>query len=111
MVDRSKFKFYKQGSAVIAVSSYAGKTVRGIAKCNPNDEFNLDFGEDLAAARAKVKIEQKRMKHAQIQADQAKRDLEKAMKHYAEMTHYEASATASYNEAEFVLANVLSMTQ
>ena len=36
-----KYKFYTNGSRVIAVSSYAGKTVRGVAVCHAGDTFSL----------------------------------------------------------------------
>ena len=35
------YQFYKDNSDnIIAVSTYAGHTVRGVAKCHPNDEFD-----------------------------------------------------------------------
>ena len=59
------YKFYvTPNKTTIAVSSYAGKTVKGIAKLNPNDEYNEDFGKKLAAARCALKIAKKRKRVA-----------------------------------------------
>lgn len=49
---------------VIAVSSFAGRKVRGIAKCNPKDAFDLEKGKALAAARCDRKIAKRRMARA-----------------------------------------------
>lgn len=59
-----KYKFYVNGKnkKVIAVSSYMGKPVRGVAKCNDADTFNLAKGKRLAAARCNLKIALKRQK-------------------------------------------------
>lgn len=43
-----KYKFYTNGSRVIAVSTYAGKTVRGVAVCHAGDAFSLEKGKKLA---------------------------------------------------------------
>ena len=50
---------------VVAVSTYAGRTVRGVAKCDPRDNFSLEGGKKLAAARCNVKIAEKRAKRAE----------------------------------------------
>ena len=51
-----KYKFYTNGSRVIAVSTYAGKTVRGVAVCHAGDTFSLEKGKKLAALRCAEKI-------------------------------------------------------
>lgn len=50
---------------VIAVSTYAGKRVKGVAKCNPEDNFDLETGKKLAAARCNLKIAEKREARAE----------------------------------------------
>ena len=45
----NKYKFYKfhideKGKKVVAVTHYAGRTIKGIAKCAPVDTFDIDFG-------------------------------------------------------------------
>ena len=56
----NNYKYYVSDGKVIAVSSYAKKTVRGVAKCSPNDVFDLEKGKKLAAARCNLKVAQKR---------------------------------------------------
>lgn len=60
----SKYQFYINGNKVIAVSSYEGRRVRGVAKCNPIDEFDLEKGKRLAAARCNAKVAERRLKRA-----------------------------------------------
>lgn len=48
---------------VVAISTYAGKTVRGIAKCDPEDAFDLEKGKELAALRCAKKIEKMRLNY------------------------------------------------
>lgn len=59
-------RIYKNPEAkvVIAVSTFAGKTVRGVAKCHPNDSFNEEVGTKLALARCNLKVAQKRLARA-----------------------------------------------
>ena len=59
-----KYRYYQNGNRIIAVSSYAGKTVRGVAICHPSDEFSVETGKKLAAARCNQKIADKRYNRA-----------------------------------------------
>ena len=59
-LDMTKYSFYTDGKTkVIAVSTYAGKVIRGVAKCDVNDTFSLEKGKKLAAARYNKKITKK----------------------------------------------------
>ena len=65
-LDMTKYSFYTDGKTkVIAVSTYAGKVVRGVAKCDVNDTFSFEKGKELAAARCNEKIAKKRFTRAQ----------------------------------------------
>ena len=56
-----KYRYYTNGkNVVIAVASYAGQTIRGVAKCSEQDEFDLETGKELAAVRCEVKIDKAR---------------------------------------------------
>lgn len=59
------YRYIVTPNKVIALSSYAGRPVRGIAKCHPNDTFDVEYGKKLAAARCNYKIAVKRHKAAQ----------------------------------------------
>ena len=72
MIKNPCYRIYETPNKVIAVSSFAGQTVRGVAKCNPADEFDAEKGAALAAARCGLKIAQKRTKRAYAKVDEAK---------------------------------------
>ena len=63
----SQYRFYDNGSKVVAVSSYAGRPVRGVAKCDPRDSFDIEKGRALAEARCDVKVAQKRADRSELQ--------------------------------------------
>lgn len=60
----ARYTFYKQGNNVICVSHYAGKTVKGIARCAPDDVYDENFGKSLAQLRCDIKVAEKRYKAA-----------------------------------------------
>ena len=88
-----KYRFFiaeKDGKPyqVIAVSTYAGKEVRGVAKCDPRDEFNLEFGKQLAAARCAYKIAEKRKARAIAEYRKAAFEADQAAMRFNEMKQY-----------------------
>jgi hypothetical protein len=107
MIKNPSYRIYETPNKVIAVSSFAGQTVRGVAKCNPADEFDFDKGAALAAARCSAKIAEKRMKRAYTKVDEAKAQLDAAISYYSEMLKYQSDAEATYNIAQFELESTL----
>jgi hypothetical protein len=96
----SKYDFYTtKANEKIAVSTYAGKTVRGVAICHPDDNFNLETGKLIAAARCNEKVAEKRLARASNKAVQAGLDVAKAQQHQKEMQAYYNDAYIAYNEA------------
>jgi hypothetical protein len=88
-----KYKFFiaeKGGKPyqVIATSTYAGKIVRGVAKCDPRDKFNLEFGKELAAARCALKIAEKRKARATTEYRKAAAAADEAVMRFNEMKQY-----------------------
>lgn len=96
---------------IAAVSSFAGKPVKGYADCHPNDEFDREYGYALAAARCAEKIAAKRCKRAYNKVDEAKALVNAAMAHLQKMMRYEADAETSYNIASYDLAAILAEKQ
>lgn len=78
-----KYRFIETNNKIIAISTYAGKTVRGVAKCDPRDKFNAEKGRQIAVARCAHKIAKKRMKRADRKYEEALIAAENA-KHYLE---------------------------
>lgn len=84
-----KYKFYTNGTnTVICKSTFAKRVVAGVAKCNPNDQFSLEFGKQLAQARCDFKIAKKRLKYAKEQKFLTNKEAEAASKKYAQMQKY-----------------------
>lgn len=101
------YNFYNNGQKVIAVSSYAGRTVRGVARCAENDEFDLEKGQALASARCNLKIAEKRQKRAERKFLEAKEMEEKAKAHTKEMRKYFRDSNIALEEAEDLLYDIL----
>ena len=99
-----RYQFEVADNKVIATSMHAGKPVRGIAKCEPDDEFSLESGKLLAAARCNEKVYNKRLKRARkkledaivnqrVMQQEAQRNLNKAYKaFYKAMSAHDQSA-------------------
>ena len=105
-----KYAHYKneKGQTVISArSTYAGKTVKGYAKCDPRDAYDVALGEKLAAARCEAKIAQKRVNNAGAKVQAAKNALADAQAHLDKMLRYQADATNQSAEAQVALQNVL----
>lgn len=108
----SKYKIVehknKNGDAeILAISTYAGKTVRGVAICHPDDNYSSEQGAKLAAARCNLKIAGKRVKRAEMKVREAQEMVARAQKHYEDMVHYLEDSSAeqsdAYNELETML--------
>lgn len=103
----SKYKFYvTSDNKTIAVTTYAGKTVKGVAKLDPRDGYNKGVGESIAAARCAVKVAGKRYKRAAKQAAKAAEEMSRAFKYFHKMSQYEADAMEQYKEAVRVAKEV-----
>ena len=99
MLDMKKYTFYVTKNKVIAVSTYAGKTVKGYAKCDPRDEFDLETGKKLAAARCAERIARKRKNRATNKLAHATIQLLEAERHRDKMLRYCKDATDAYTKA------------
>jgi hypothetical protein len=93
-MDLNRYKFYvdEANRKVIAVSSYAGKNVKGVAKCSPDDEFDIEKGKQLAAARCDMKIAEKRYKRASERLTEADCAFIDAQLYYDKMNRYYCDA-------------------
>lgn len=95
----NKYRFYFAGNKIIAVSTYAGKQVRGVAICHPDDNFSIETGKKIAAARCNYKISAKRYARAQAKVSDAEQQVEKAKQHLANMRDYMNNSYVAMNEA------------
>lgn len=106
-----KYKFIThdtpRGIETIAISSYAGKAVRGKAICHPNDSYDKYTGREIAAARCDLKIANKRKKRALDKLIKAEELKEMVDNYCAQMNEYYNDAKKSAIEAEDFLLELL----
>lgn len=105
----TKYKFIrvpaneKHGKQIIAISTFAGKTVKGIASCNPADGYDEMKGMKIAAGRCAEKIARKRIKRAEDCLEWANELLEYAYSEVDRMQQYVDDAYAEYAETKTYL--------
>jgi hypothetical protein len=103
-----RYKYATDSSnTVIAISTYAGKPIKGVAKCDPNDKFSYVYGQRLAKARCDVKISRKRYKNANSKVKAAHEALIAAREYYSKMVEYEMDSFKAMDAANENLANIL----
>ena len=99
-----KYKYYhsKRTNEVIAVSTYAGKVVKGKAKCNSTDEFDFETGKKLAAARLSARVSRLRKQNAHRLGQKALHQLIEAQRYFNKMERYfwDACDEVEYTEAQ-----------
>lgn len=91
---------------VVATSTYAGKTVRGVARCHPNDEFDIDKGIQLAVYRCNLKVADKRQARAYRKVKEAKLALYEAQVFLDKMLDYRAQSVLDYLSAKDDLEDI-----
>lgn len=97
------YKIYHHDNEVIAVSTFAKRMVRGVAKCDPRDEFDHKKGEALAIARCDLKVAEKRMKRANEKVAFYTEWLNEIQTDLIDAQHYHLCAEAELNEAQKTL--------
>ena len=92
---------------VIAISTYAGRTVRGSAICDADDTYSLEKGKELAAARCAEKIAEKRVARAHTKLAEAAHMVAQADNHFIRMDEYVEDAENELIMAQAHLQNLL----
>ena len=92
--------YYYHDTDVIATTNYCGKPVRAVAKCNPEDKYDKQFGEDLALARLNLKVAKKRRARSFAKMCAAAEAHKKALDFYYEMRDYNDAANQEVKDAE-----------
>ena len=60
-----KYVVNEEKRTVVALSTFAGQVVRGVARCAPGDEWDVEAGKALAELRCSAKIAHKRLRRAE----------------------------------------------
>mgnify|MGYP003300676835 CR=1 FL=1 len=98
-----KYVINEEKRTVVALSSFAGQVVRGVARCAPNDTFDVEAGKRLAEARCAIKIAHKRLKRAEDMAKWSADAVEYYTKQADKYAKYEADAIEGVKVATVAL--------
>ena len=101
-----KYKIDEAKQTIVAMSTFAGKTVVGVARCAPADTFDVEVGKKIAAARCTAKIAEKRMKRAEDCYSWAKECVQYWTEQAEKMKHYEVDSFEAYKKAVTALAEI-----
>lgn len=101
-----KYKIDEEKRTIVAMSTFAGKVVTGVARCDPRDEFVINDGKKLAAARCSVKIAEKRVKRAELCYNIAVEAFKYWSDRLAKMKHYKDDSITAYEAAFDALTNI-----
>lgn len=103
-----KYHFYTDNkSIVVAVSTYAGHTVRGVAKCADGDTFDYETGRKVAAAICNKKIAEKRYNRACHKYENATVEARKADLQLRKMGNYMTDSYKALRVAEQEYDNLI----
>ena len=107
-----KYKYYQfknenGGTTVAAASTYAGRTVKGYAKCDPKDNFDIEKGKELAAARCNMKVANKRVARASQKYLEAAQAVTQAAARFEAMKQYYMDAVDQADEAAEEIRNLI----
>ena len=86
------FTYSFSENRVYCMTFYAGKTVKGVAKRDPEDEFDLEAGKKLAKARCNYKLRQKQLKNKIKRCEIAESELMIAQNHAQNAVIYKVEA-------------------
>lgn len=108
--NKYKYNVYttRSGKQVVsAMSTYEGKIVKGVAKCDPGDTFDEATGKKLAAARCNERISAKRQARAAKKLAEANKRLAEAQVYLMNMTDYYNDSVAASKAAAADVQNIL----
>lgn len=100
---KHKYKYYRANNKIICVSTFAGKPVRGVAVCSPNDEFNYEKGAELARLRCDAKVAKKRCARATKKYVEACKTLDEAEAYWKKMKEYLVDSYSEKNKIDYIL--------
>lgn len=106
-LERYRFYINEDARMVVAVSTFAGKPFRGIAKCADKDTWDVEFGKKLAAARCGLKIARERVKYAKEITEFGRSLSNQVLEQYLNDRTYWAEALEVYDRATIHLNDLL----
>ena len=94
----ARYRYIVMDNKVICISTYAKKVVKGIAKCSPNDEFDIEIGKKLAKLRCDEKVANKRVNRAAKKYIEAEEILFEASQYLSEMRDYLCNSEVTHEK-------------
>jgi hypothetical protein len=102
----AKYKHVVTSNKVIAISTYAGKTVKGVAKCDPRDSFDEATGVKLADARLNAKVAKQRKAMAEKKFAIAQRELAAAQARMDKMASYLKDSSVAVEQTKLEVERI-----
>jgi hypothetical protein len=78
--DKCNFYLDEKNKTVVCTTVYKNESIKGLATCSPEDEFDISVGKALAYARCKQKLAKRKLLHAQKVYSKAAEDEARANK-------------------------------
>ena len=106
---KNNYKIYtdEKNRQVVAVCRYGGRNVRAIAKCSPEDTFDVDFGTKLAIARCEVKVAKIKIQNASTAYLKASVAADEAQRQYDKMKNYYMDSVDLFDKASAAVVNLI----
>ena len=106
---KNNYKIYvdEKNKTVIAVCRYAGRNIRAVAKCAPEDTFNIEFGTKLAKARCDVKVAKVKIQNASNAYMKASVAADEAQRKYDKMKNYYMDSVDQFDKASAAVVNLI----
>ena len=100
------FTYSFSENRVYCMTFYAGKTVKGVAKRDPEDEFDLEVGKKLARARCEYKLAKAKLRKKDERLLLANKELTIALEHATNALKYQKEAINNLESAEAALGEI-----
>lgn len=94
-----RYRYVILPDKVIAITTFAGKDIRGVAKCAPNDTFDEEIGKELARRRCDVKVARKRVKRAESKMRSIQKAADELYNKVYDTEEYYFNSEADYQNA------------
>ena len=106
---KNNYKIYvdEKNKTVIAVCRYAGRNIRAVAKCAPEDTFDIEFGTKLAKARCDLKVARAKIQNASAAYMKASVAADEAQRKYDKMKQYYMDSVDQFDEAYVAVGNII----
>ena len=106
---KNNYKIYtdEKNRQVIAVCRYAGRNVRAVATCAPEDTFNVEIGTELAVARCNWKVAKLKLQNAGNAYMKAAKAADEAVLRLSKMKDYYMDSVDQLDEAGAAMQAVI----